>query len=1321
MLGQGRPHCRGWPRGRPWSTIGFVGAMASIGLLVGASIFCRASAGADLLDVRVRIAWGGGEARPWRGTIRVTAGALSEVAPLGLEPDAPGSMLLADPSTIQIAGRTPRSYDGCDIRVQAPSDAKLLVQLWAGPAADGPPLEVPLSRIIRDFTQFNLDNKNNRLLAQRSPGDSLRVSFAHPSLVFAPGEKFELEVQPQHLELASNGTYSLAAALGPGRTEEHVWNQDHDVKVDAAGAPQSVSLSIPLPEQEGVYDLRLSLHSKRLSSTLVWAKALATRKIQLVVVSPVKTVTPQPAAWQSVLEFDPASPKWWERMARLPSWTRLPTVPRPVESRPARARTQLGKAWVELSPQAWQAYPLSIGLPGTPHLLEIEYPSDIEQSLGISLIEPNAAGHVGPIGLDSGVDVPRPEPGHKAEIRRHRLVFWPQTRTPYVLLANRRAAAPAVFGKIDVQAGPLSLPPLSIPSASFSTRVLAAYYDKPLFAENFSASEALDPISRRGLDDWITFGAAGQRLVETLLHGGFNALVLTAACEGSAIYPSQLLAPTPKYDSGVFFESGQDAVRKDVLELLFRLCDRSGLTLIPGVQFAGPLPQLEAIRQAGGTEAAGLEPLGSDGLTWLSRSGGPAGGFYYNTLDPRVQQAMTAVVAELAERYGHHASFGGVAVHLSADSYAILPDETCSLDEATFARFLAETKIQPPPAEIASPHARWDFIRRSAGPDWLKWRTERIAELYRGMREEIVQRRAEGKLYLTTANLLAGRQWQSILRPELPPRESVAEVLPLLGLDFERLAGDGIVVPRPQRIVSSAAPELRDQEQYWNRDQGLDKLFARAAGGSSLHFLLPAPQRLPDFDAVSPFGSDKTRTLLISQLAPADAANRERFVTSLAKLDPTLMIDGGWLLPLGQEAALAPLAKVYRRLPAEPFETFARPARPEDSGSSQELIVRTLTKGDKSWFYAVNPAPWPVTAEIQFASAQPLRLLPYNNERPARVQPRAGGATWTVEMEAFDLVGGEVAGASAKIINWEVTPPPDAASALGEQVRDVARRVHHLWQSPHAPALFNPSFEELAADGSAAGWVHAGGTGMLVEVDRTQGFDSQKSLHLARRGGAAPVWVRSSPFTPPTTGRIQMTARLRIADAKMQPQLRLAIEGRLEGQVYYRRVNCGSIERVGDALVPALATDWTMQTIALTDLPLAGLTELRVGFDLMSEGEVWIDDVQVQDLWLQRYEYNELLQGVPTARLQADSGRLNECRLFTEGYWPGFLRQHVQLPDGREQRPLPAAALPPSDPPPVASRPKLPKLPGLTAPASGAQPPARTSERKNWWPAWPWK
>ena len=123
----------------------------------------------------------------------------------------------------------------------------------------------------------------------------------------------------------------VAAALGNARTEEHTWNEDRDYKHDAASAAP-VAITVPLPEQEGVYDLRLSLYPKRITN-LVRGKPLATRKIQLVVVAPVRPVTQSTTAWQSVLEFDPASPKWWDRMARLAKrWLPLPRILHPYPS-----------------------------------------------------------------------------------------------------------------------------------------------------------------------------------------------------------------------------------------------------------------------------------------------------------------------------------------------------------------------------------------------------------------------------------------------------------------------------------------------------------------------------------------------------------------------------------------------------------------------------------------------------------------------------------------------------------------------------------------------------------------------------------------------------------------------------------------------------------------------------------------------------------------------------------------------------------------------------------------------------------------------------
>ena len=76
----------------------------------------------------VRVAWGGGSEKLWEGSIAVSRGTISQPRPLGIEADEPGSMWLED-GRLMIRQRSPRGYDGVDIIVTAPADAKLIVQL----------------------------------------------------------------------------------------------------------------------------------------------------------------------------------------------------------------------------------------------------------------------------------------------------------------------------------------------------------------------------------------------------------------------------------------------------------------------------------------------------------------------------------------------------------------------------------------------------------------------------------------------------------------------------------------------------------------------------------------------------------------------------------------------------------------------------------------------------------------------------------------------------------------------------------------------------------------------------------------------------------------------------------------------------------------------------------------------------------------------------------------------------------------------------------------------------------------------------------------
>ncbi len=1269
------------------------------------------------LDIRLRIDWGGGEPRSWQGTIRTTAGTLSEPQTLGLEADAPGSMHLVARDTLQIVPRTPRNYDGVDLRVRAPDDAKLVIELTAPDIAPLDPIAIPLARVAKGFAQFDLDDDKNRLLARRKPGDTLAIRLGRESLVFEPGEKLEFELAPQVLELVSNSTYQLESSLTPARSDEVINSDKQDAKADSGGRLGPIAMAIPLPQAEGVYDLKLALYPKKLTSALLKPEAIAQRKVQVVVVAPVLPIDRSAIEWKTAYELDPANPSWLDRMTRMPSLRRLPAIgPQQLTSGPTKTRAHLDRPWIEIASGGWLAYPLTIESPGQPHLLEIEYPSDVEQTLGISLVEPNAAGQVQPIGLDSGFAVPPPAAGHKAELARHRLLCWPRTRTPWVLLTNRRSDRPALVGKINVLAGPSEPPALAMAPSAGGGRTLAAYLDRPLLAENFSADEMLDPAARRTFDDWVTFYEAGQRLVATLKHGGYNAVVLSVLHEGGTLYPSQRLAPTPKYDSGTHFESGQDPIRKDVLELILRLCDRAGIQVIPAVQFSAPLPELEALRLAGGNEAVGIEPIGPDGQSWLARYGAPRGlGVYYNALDDRVQQAVQGVVAELAERYGQHASFGGVAIQWNANSYAILPDETGSFDDATIARFEQEAGVSIPIAMGAAPFdARNRFLHGAGAKAWLGWRGERLASMYRGMQSDLARVRNNARLYLLPADLLVDAQIQKALRPSLPPAENEAAVFQKLGIDLTAIHKDPrIVLPRPYRLSLGAAAGQQALLGHWNQSSALDELFSGGRASAALHVHEPASLELPSFDRVSPFGKDKTFTWLLAQISPAGAANRERLAHSIALHDAPLLIDGGALLSLGQEEALAPLVKVFRRLPAEAFVT----AEGKTDATGRGITVRTLSRGTKTWFYVVNDTPWTANVEIDFEGGQALRILSYAEARKTRIDDLPSGLTWSITLEPYDLAGGELNSGRARVVDYRSLFLGDPQTELHEQARRNALRTNALRHELPSSALANPTFSAMPKAAEIPGWVFGqtpqGAGAISVEIDRQQGHQSMAELDAARaslhivnrqiRGERAPaLWVRSDPIKLRPTGRITVAAWMRVADPRQQPQLRLAIEGRRGGEVFYQFAWIG-LDDDGQPTQARLTTQWTRVPVTLTEVPLEGLEEIRVGIDLMGPGEVWVDDVEVYDLSFTDPERIELIKIAGSANAELNVGKLSACHRLISGYWPSFLEKHVPLPEPRAE----AAFAPPKPVPPAGKGPMPP-------PADAAEPVRSSWDPRTW-------
>lgn len=1270
MVGQGRPNTS-QGRGMP---VADRATAAHLILRAVLAIILLSITSTTLADgVRVRIAWGGGAERVWHGTIAVSNGALSEPQPLGVEADEPGSMWIDGQGTLAVQQRSPRSYDGVDVLVSAASTAKLLVRLSGVDEPDrATTIEVPLAELSSEFVNKELDSRGNRLLVIRAPGDMLRVRFARQDLVFAPGEAFKYTLEPHALPLPNGETARIRTQLFGGGKE--LWSQQNETQGDRA---EPIPLEIPLPDVEGVYEIVItaansSNWSQAVRKPLNWKRTIAERRVQLLVLDTKRPpMSRSDGEFTQVVEIDPANPRWYDKLNKLPQISltkgRMRLSKGPLGNNCLKSQKHSLGDLAQLKPNAespdvsWEAYWLPISQPGRPHILEIEYPSNVSQTLGVSVLEPNAAGVMMPLGMDSSVDNTADALG-TAEPRwlRHRVVFWPRTSTPLLLMTNGRDRAPAVYGKIRVLAGGQRLP-RAMENAVADRRLLAACLDRPLIPENFSAQESFDSPSARSLHDWGTFYEGGTRLVEYLNYTGCNGLMLGVVADGSAIYPSSLLQPTPRYDTGAFFASGQDPVRKDVLEMLLRLFDRENLQLIPMVEFASPLPELEAIRREGGRNADGLEWIGADG-TNLCAALPPKRGLapYYNVLDPRVQNAMLGVLRELATRYSRHPSYTGIALRLSADGYAQLPGPDWGLDDATIGRFEQDTQMRVPGTGTQRFAQRSAFFAEEPQRRiWLEWRAAQLAKFYRRASDELAAIRPGSRLYLAGAGMLGGPDLDGDLRPTLPRRATIASALLRVGIDARHYRDDQqrIVLLRPEHVATEENLGARAADLEIGQMADIDRYFQGIAASGSLFFHSPREIHIDSFDRKSPFKS--TYSWLISTPSPSGEQNRRRFVHSLATLDSQVMIDGGWMLSMGQEASIREIAATYRALPAIRFEPVGNGRSPDPA---QPVAFRCGTHGGRTYLYAVNDAPFATTARVHIEAGPDCRIEELSGLR--QIEPLKSetdsGYSWEVALEPYDLVAIQLSEPNVVCTVPHVAWPNAVESALSLQIRRLGARAAVLRNPPMLDVVGNPGFESPAAANDAIPkWTVIAKGKTSVRLDSTEKHGGGQSVKMVSQGPVARLV--SQPLTVPLTGRLTISVWLRVASAERQPPLLLALEGKLGGRDYYRFGPVG-LSANGGPPVSAIGTEWGQYVFQVDDLPLEGLTSLRARFDLMGPGEVWLDDVQVSGLTFSRPEMVELSKLITLADVKLQNGQIGDCMRLLEGYWPRFLEENVALP-----------------------------------------------------------
>jgi len=1220
-----------------------------------------------------RITWGGGSAKAWELSIRSPDGNLQWQRNLAMHPASPGWIQTAK-TRIEVTCDQADSFGGFDVEYQGPPESQLTIEIAD---RNDPPTRfsqtLPASELANNPLLANLDASGNRISITRTPGDRLHILTDRKSMVFQAAENFSFRVQPRTDSIATSGDTILTAELRQARSGKPLSSVQQTVTLDGAGRPLPVPFDIQLPLKTGAYDIVLNLTQPGLRN---WSRNALQRTVQVIVYNSQAESAPETALWSEVAAFQPAD----LTDPNDPGWMRLVDfsgLAKPGKATLNNDRFELiqdrKRRLLRLRPGGWMAFPVNSLAPGRPHIIELEYLQQGPMKLGISLLEPDESNQIPTFGLDSGVAIPaspaRPDGLREPAYRKHRMVVWPNSKSPLMLLVNRDSKQSAVIGKVRVYAGPDTLAAVQRSPLAESTRQYIAYLEKPLLTNQFEASRALDPATGQLLDDWQTFHEGIDRLVQHLKANNYTGLAITVWSDGSALYPSQLLAPTPRYDNGAFWSDGRDPVRKDVLELLLRVCDQEGLAVFPVLECSAPLPRL-----ADSTPPQVL--VNSDQMNVTREI--PRRFFTANMLHQDVANRVSQVCAELGSRYAHHSSLAGMAIKLAPECALPLPGARWGMDRQTISEFLEQSGLTFPgdPSDLTQVN-RW--ILQQHQDRWLQWRANHINRWLDQLQRDVTTHcGSQARLFLLPVDLFKLEPMRSALaaQPGRPwdPKQALLE----LGIDTKFIGDhDQLNLLQPDELACDRPlPENRLNIQI-AADPSIRSRFSQITTGN-LFVHRSEWTHFRQLQNQLQTGDTSTQLYRQQPLSPGGAWNRARFTLALHESDSQFIWDGGWTLPTGQHNSIRPVIEVLSQLPDQPFQPV--PAASPDEAIHQTITVRDFSRGDGLqriyWFYVTNPNPWKMTCYLDVSGQAEIEILA---DLPLRdIQWPSTSGRITLELEPFETFGAVARKPFAEPLPNDFQLNSYAADVDEKVVQSLARQLDRLQakvsRSGNAQpwnTLTNPDFE-LPLGTPDGGWTTAPDNRDEVSIRQGSAKSGQHYLSLSSQGDS--TYIRSEQLNSPETGRLSIVAWVRLPDDAFQGPLRISIDGFHQARPYYRFAELSDLKTTLDS---ADNGKWHRFAVHFDTLPAKGIEQLRVGFDLMGSGQVDIDSVQLFDRWFDEHETEALSQRFALANYRLRNLRdLAGCRETLQTYWAHFFNQYyndetesaesIRLPESSE-------------------------------------------------------
>ncbi len=434
----------------------------------------------------------------------------------------------------------------------------------------------------------------------------------------------------------------------------------------------------------------------------------------------------------------------------------------------------------------------------------------------------------------------------------------------------------------------------------------------------------------------------------------------------------------------------------------------------------------------------------------------------FNPLHPTVQQTALSFIRETVEKYAKHKSFKGVNLSMWSSAFVWFGSLKTGYDDYTIKLFQRETGIEIP-VNADDPNRfskRYEYLTSEHKSEWIKWRTEKIRELMRQIRDVIVSVRDDLELCLDlwcemTVPFVYGADEP---KHQIFARDSSLQMFKEGGIDPAlycdetnirlkyQMEGGGRdrCMTRFEDCKTESLHMFRDHDYLdsetldafgklnnvgtlifnaWHESWGENKWF-RADGddkqAEKLAFIYGQKAEYCRMNSIYPEDGFWWDSQL--RICPAFTDERyflEHYAHALAEFDSLCITRGGLFLDKAHGEKLRQFAKVFNKLPEKKFETVGAQTDP--------VAVRTLLLDGRQYVYMINREYYPVEVEIDF------------NARPEAIEDLDSGQKLNAQEKLIiSLTGFEL---KAFIIEPEIKLEKFTASAPPEIVEDLKSRA----------------------------------------------------------------------------------------------------------------------------------------------------------------------------------------------------------------------------------------------------------------------------------------